>query len=208
MTFPTVKSRTSGNAARNSGSFVVPIPGSAVAGNMFLIAKSSRFATDDIWPGGWTDLCGGSTNFNIVTYTRYKLLDAGDITTGSITITQTSGETGWVAYLIGGAKSAEGAAYIGSWDPPNLTPSWGALDTLWIATVANYGNWSNAYPSGYSNGLMDGQNESYQWAAEKQLNAASEDPPAYSNIAGGTPVAGTVAIQPSFPRAFSLGIIG
>lgn len=223
MTFPTVVDRASGGNSGASANFIViPIPASAVAGDTLLIAYSHRFGSvNGTWPSGWTVLLAEHNGGQSMEEARYKVLTSGDISTGSVTINYTGNVwTSWVTVLMRNAQSLEASSWTASGDPPSLTPSWGAKDTLWIALSAAFttgygsGNWSchiTGFPSGYSNTMAPLYGESSIGYADKQLNAASENPGAFTWLDGPyNPDAATIAVQPAPPkvRAYSPGIIG
>jgi len=204
-----IVARSSGG--NNTQTFTtVPISGSAQVGDLLLIAYSHRFGGgSNTWPSGWVSLLGLSSPGQHVEEARYKVLDSGDIATGSVTVDfgALATSTSWVSYLCRAASSMEVAGWVGSADPPSLTPSWGTANTLWIALSSAYttggggGNWSGnitGYPSSYSNGMAPLFGESSIGSAERQLAAASEDPGAFSWVDGPYfPTAATVAVQPS-----------
>lgn len=202
MAFPIVKSRTQGSTG-DSFSITVTIPGSASSGDLFVIVAVTRFAGTMTWPAGWTRVCTPIA-FQDTCEVRWKALNSTDISGGSITINKDyHGNAGWTAHLVSRAQSVEGAGYVGTgiYDPPNLAPSWGLADTLWIATSADFGsnNDFSSYPSGYSNGMNGGNSEAWIATADKFLRASSEDPPTFGWSFNIRTQAATVAVQPSVP---------
>lgn len=106
-------------------------------------------------------------------------------------------------------------------DPPNLTPSWGAETTMWLAiaghAAATTSAWS-AGPSNYSGFQVDGASSGGGAvsiaSAYRELNASSEDPGAFT-VDGSNRfwAAATVAIRPAGgaapnTRRYSLTLTG
>lgn len=97
-------------------------------------------------------------------------------------------------------------------DPPSLSPSWAAEDTLWIAIGANgetaitgsYTGVGTTLPTNYSNAFNSGITADAVGGIDvtlgfRQLNASSEDPGAFtgadiSNVRSG---AATIAVRPA-----------
>lgn len=111
------------------------------------------------------------------------------------------------AYVISGAHATRigRAAVAASGNPPSLTPSWGSAENLWFATVIgrNGNAWATAAPTGYGNLRIVGDHSSglADYApvsvCYRQLEAASDDPTAFTlnNTAVGG--AATLAVGPA-----------
>lgn len=85
-------------------------------------------------------------------------------------------------------------------DPPSLTPSWGALDTLWIAAYASDLHATSTGPASYSNfvnvvSLGSGSISCSIGVADRELNATSENPGIFTKAAENH-INMTIAIQP------------
>lgn len=99
---------------------------------------------------------------------------------------------------VGTAASGSSAAP----NPPSLTPSWGAEDTLWIAAAVVGLNGVPAvtdYPDDYDNGGFAGSHGTQAQimaTARRKLNATSDDPNTFTTT-NGPWVAQTVAIRPA-----------
>ncbi|MBA7703577.1 hypothetical protein ES703_112363 [subsurface metagenome] len=89
----------------------------------------------------------------------------------------------------------------GSPNPPSLSPSWGALDTLWLACCGYDTNLTvTAYPTNYTNGRNDYADDAQGCGvgtARRELNASSEDPSAFTISSPEYWIANTVAVQPA-----------
>jgi hypothetical protein len=112
-------------------------------------------------------------------------------------------------YRISGAGPVTAStAGTSAYNPPSLTPPFGAVDYLWlaIASTARTDNVASAAPANYSNLLQQtttgtdtatGTGDARVVGAERELNAASEDPGAFTY--SGTTAASltlTIAIAP------------
>jgi hypothetical protein len=99
-------------------------------------------------------------------------------------------------------------------NPPSLTPSWGAADTLWLAVTG----WSegtitaSAFPTNYTNtgqngtGVAGSEGVSIGWGF-RELNAASEDPGTFTLGSAANWVAFTIAIRPAATTGCRGGIM-
>lgn len=90
-------------------------------------------------------------------------------------------------------------------DPPNLSPIWGPADTLWLPTAGkdSTGTITSA-PTNYTN-LLNGAGENLG-SAQRELNAASEDPGTFGGANSQPYVASTLAVRPTsvpFPVVLS-----
>jgi hypothetical protein len=100
-------------------------------------------------------------------------------------------------------------------NPPSLTPTWGAADTLWLAVTV----WSDgvitasAFPSSYTNtgqngsGTAGSEGVSIGWGF-RAVNAASEDPGTFTITSSANWVAFTIAIRPSTSCAARVPLVG
>jgi hypothetical protein len=132
---------------------------------------------------------------------RKKILSAGDISTGSVTIGKGfTGPNAWVAYLFRDATGdVEGTGWsYNTYDPGYLAPSWGLADNLWIAVTGARGDQTvTGYPAGYSSGMNPHRGDAAMGSAEKQSAAASEDPAAFTWTDTGYNDASTWVVKPT-----------
>ncbi len=158
------------------------------------------------WPVGWTVLCA-VTNSNIVAEIGYKVDDGSTGATINVTTTA-SAQSAHCSYRIRGRTGNPEQSNTGTssgstnMDPPSLSPSWGADNTLWLACAAwQQDNNLNdpSYPANYSNGFAyhSSNNQASMASCQRTLNAASEDPAALVYTSSRRYVAATVAIQPN-----------
>lgn len=206
MTFPAVS--TIGNSVTDPASttHTIALNGSASAGDLLLgWLQASAAHGGGSPPSGWTEL--------IDTAARYfldKVFAAGGETDAAVTLTNSVQST-HNSYRITGAQGAVESTFAAALDPGNLTPSWGANDTLWLAfiTLVTTGAGDiTAAPSGYS-GLtktaeidIGGGLRQRGATAWKQANAASENPGTFT-VSGTSPngVSLTVGIRPAVDAA-------
>ncbi|MFZ2886447.1 MAG: LamG domain-containing protein, partial [Minisyncoccia bacterium] len=161
-------------------------------------------------PAGWTELVnttGGTSGGTGAIY--YKIADGGEGAT--VNVTSSSGSlSSHNTYRISGVTGTPEATSAGGSsnnpDPPSLTPSWGAGDTLWIAMAgAGVQNATTpnvtAYPSSYADGIEISHNFAAfagfsAGSARRSLNATSDDPGTFT-INGTSPqwIASTLAIE-------------
>jgi hypothetical protein len=173
------------------------------------------------WGGGFTEFTGGdagtATNPSIAMGAAY-LISAGT-ETGTFTVTSTI--SGRAAMALMSVKSWHGTtppevafsaiSTATAPDPPNLAPSWGADDNLWVAVAGGgqtslTGSWTGlgAAPASYtdygessiSGGDVVG---ACQIAVAFQgLNAASEDPGSFTtDTSPEIERAATIAVRPT-----------
>ena len=87
------------------------------------------------------------------------------------------------------------APHEGASDPPSLTPSWGAFDTLWLAIGGYFsdGSSASAPPTNYISLLTSGDLAS----AQRNLHAVSENPGVFTDAGsyGIASLAQTIAIK-------------
>ena len=79
---------------------------------------------------------------------------------------------------------------------PSLTPSWGALDTLWFAVTGVRNNYGvSSYPTNYIDGRLDSIVIRVA-TCRRELNASSENPDVFFFDNNVYWIANTVAIEP------------
>ena len=126
----------------------------------------------------------------------------------TLTLTISSAEQlAAIIWRVSGAGSIEAATAVSSaigssLDPPSLTPTFGAQNTLWIAVAANdNGNRTiTGYPTGYSNNQQNEATASVGGAgvatASLKSATASQDPAAFTLSASNSWATATVAVAP------------
>jgi len=109
------------------------------------------------------------------------------------------------SWAISGWASIEGAsaaAATANPNPPNLAPSWGSADNLFIAGCSMYfDNDVSAYPTNYAQGqqqvAMDSSGTMCAASAERELAAASDNPDTFGQVNATRWVAVTLAVEPA-----------
>ncbi len=210
MAFPAVAAtNTSFNGALTSHTLALPT--GIASGDLLIAFFSAADAGSAItWPSGWTQLYSVLQSVNDVVRMSAAYRVAAGTEGASITVTTALAErSAHNSYRITGQQGTPVAATAAGDDtaaanPPNLAPSWGAADTLWLAA---YGCSEPANPTAPPTNYTDNINintggttgsHGNTASARRQLNAASEDPGAFTHATGGGIdwVAATIAVQP------------
>lgn len=185
--FPQVSAVETGTKAPQASSADVTLP--VGSGTMFVvIVRNGSWDANSIdWPAGWTELVEKQSFGSLSVGVRVKDGSEGSTITVSTPVHTVPGWA-WVAYDIDGPTaltSIEGA--VDPWDPPNLSPSWGEDDNLWLAVASTVEDGDfTAPPTNYTNmqKARTGGSTDYDCAvatAQRELAAASEDPGAFSS---------------------------
>ncbi len=191
---------------------VANLPANIVAGNLLLVAISVNANNPPTTPSGWTldpQLTGGggggSDRFNVFT----KIASGAEGAT--LNITHASTLSASIAYQVTGNRnglttSEFAAIRMAAGTPPDplsLTPTWGAADNLWIAFVNSAASASTitGYPTDYnleqlSVATAGGSGGTVVAGCARILNAASDDPSAFTVAADSVHVAYTIAVRP------------
>jgi len=222
MAFPIVSDETIEAFASNTTEHLVDMPTTVNSGDLLLVMFTNDAADTVATPTGWTQLFSETRSPSVRHSGYYKIADG---TEGGTT----------VDFVTSGTETAVAAVYrITSWhgttppevgtaaegasvspDPPNLIPSWGAEDTLWIAHFGGddpSGNGTvDAIPTSYTNELdaraNDFSSSCLGGSARRDLNATSDNPGTFTmnNLEGW--VANITAVRPAAAAAGSL-IVG
>jgi hypothetical protein len=187
--FPaTTTARTTGFATSVT-SMAVNLPPAIASGDLLLAFVEVRNAGTWTPPTNWNELdaqLGGGSVGELTVF--YKIADGTEgataswtASTGTTAIWHVRRITNWHGTTVPEVTKTSGDASIA--DPPSLTPSWGADNTLWFAisghTASSASAWS-AGPSGYSDFLCSGASSGGAAvsiaSAYKVANASSEDP--------------------------------
>ncbi len=116
------------------------------AGDLLLSFITSASSATISTPGAWTslfDVVSSSVRFKCV----YKTADGGEGSSVSFT-TSSAQESVSTTIRIKDFLGIPEAATIVNGDPPNLTPSWGANNTLWIAVESGLSMLDSAINNG------------------------------------------------------------
>lgn len=226
MAFPAVQARNTSSVGSAGTSHTVSLPAGITSGDLLMVAFSYAVTGNTItWPGGWTEFgwspveqTGGGTNGLACAFRQADGTEGATISVG----TSVSTRSAHVSYRISGHENpatelpqgASALAQNSSGDPPSLTPTGGAKDYLWLAVSAGSEDTvETAAPASYTDlqaiagtGGGGAGTKCVIATAERQLNAASENPGAFSGASASSDwAAATIAIHPtSAAGAFSL----
>jgi hypothetical protein len=218
MAFPVIN----GNATTSGASTTTPVvnlPASIVSGETLLVVlRGDNWGTGTVptFPAGWTTLItsqgDSSDDGATVGWRKADGAEGATITFGAGT---NAGKFAAVAVRIGSAADptvtapssalAESSVDSANPDPPSLTPAGGAKDYLWLAV----GTWEGeqtipaTMPTNYtivrheSSGTGGAIESNCQCAmAERDLNAATEDPGTFTISVSDAWAAATIAVHP------------
>ena len=199
-------------------SFAVNMPSSIASGDLLIALVEVRIGTTWTPASGWNSIstlsqAGGGGVGKLDGWYKIASGTESGTTPTFTTVNATTAQfhvhriTGWHGTSPPEATTSSGD--VSAANPPSLTPSWGADDTLWLAigghTAQSLTPWTAA-PSGYSGFQMNGASAGGGIAAlassYKQNNSASEDPGAFTlNTPSSSNnrywAAATIAVRPS-----------
>jgi len=208
MAFPTVLDAliqvfTSSNTSHN-----VAMPATVGANNALLVLIQMAGNVTITTPGGWTSLgqvADSTPSSRMAAFGKVAVGDEDGTTVDFVSASACKAASNvyqissWFQDLAGIAIATGGS---NNHDPPSLSPSWGALDTLWIITASQDGNIgvnAGTVPTDYGNRINahydESTLESYVDSARREFNSATDNPVAWGNSAAN--FAFTLAIRPS-----------
>lgn len=217
MAFPQVQTTNSGNSGANATSHTVTLPTGLTSGDLIIVA----FAHDDAGAAvtasvtspasGWSTLVNNRVANDAGTTARvsvfYRWADGSE--GASITVTTTGSEgSAYATYRISGADTGtnpeattNAPSSSNSPDPPNLAPSWGSDDNLFIVAYGWDGNQSHSsYPANYGSNQLTNRwanNNGAGIAMATRNLAAASDNPGTAGISGSEQWAAiTIAVKP------------
>lgn len=214
MAFPTAGTPVNTAFSTSVTSMPVTMPATVNSGDLLIAVVHVRNAGTWTKPSGWSDIStvsqagGGSVGklngfYKIAAGTEAGTTPTWTASTGTTAEWQCIRVTSWH-----GTTPPEGATASGdatSANPPSLTPSWGADDTLWIAIAGNSATGETtgftAAPTNYtglqSNGTSSGGSSVNIASATRQLNATSEDPGTFTPSSNRFWAAANIATRPA-----------
>lgn len=213
--FPQVLAVNGGNNPVQSFNHTVNLPAGIDAGDLLLVFFAADRDPTITFPGGWTQLfqAGGVP----VTFgCWYRVASGGEGATITVA-TDASKMSAHTSYRItdytGTPEAGTPAIGCGqNHNPSGVTPTWGALNTLWFAADGYDGQEDiEGYPTNYLNGRNDFANNSQGCGvgtARRELNAVSDDPDTFATGNSVDYVATTVVVQPLAPPAAGGGGAG
>lgn len=206
--FPQVVSTTGLYDRVNSTTHNVVMPAVVDAGDLLVVLTANDGSATVTTPSGWTQLftTANSTSLRLGAYYKFA---AGTEDGTSVNFATSASEilTAQVYRITGALAVESGTAATGTStapNPPSLTPSWGARDTLWLSALGadNGSIVVSAYPTNYTNGRLDkdtySSSTTYASAASarRYLNAISEDPGTFTLTGSNAWLANTIAVRP------------
>lgn len=178
------------------------LPATINAGDL-LIAYFAPRQTMTTPPAGWSELHNAPYHYH---YVYYKIADGTEGGTNITWIVSTSSNSCGNLYRITNYQGTPESAQSADSNPPSLSPSWGAYDTLWIAEVNNVvGNRrTTAAPANYGNLSTNWANTSLSTdthlsTADRNLNTDTEDPETFTYNTSTGNKSSTVAVQGTPP---------
>jgi hypothetical protein len=206
MSFPVVQATNTSANTSVVTSHTVSLPAGIVSGDLLLILFGLQTAGTITTPTGWTALFNilwDSSDKRLAAF--YRTADGTEGSSVSITTSSTS-KSAHNSYRISGqsrAPEATTAIMTDHPNPPSLSPAGGSKKILWLA-VGTYraGTTVSTYPTNYTNGIDVQTGATFSGdtgvaSARRSLEAASEDPSAFTLAAASTAcAAATIAIKP------------
>lgn len=210
MAFPQVASTAFDADTGDTTTHDATIPSGTASGDLLIMLAGLYWPTDEPsvtgMPSGWTQLASDAETGKAKAEVWYKISDGTetDFTYGSDGVstackTRMLRITDWH-----GTTPPEEAGTNGPFDaqpdPPSLTPSWGAEDTLWIVFASVDSGRFTAWPTNYSDNQHEddfGSTFAGVASATRELNAASEDPGEFTTDNNGGWGAQTIAVRPA-----------
>jgi len=162
-------------------SHAVDLPASLVSGNLLVFAICQSNGRDFSVPSGWTQLSENQQSGKVTLFVCYKQSDGSE---GSSVTATCSGDGSachrtWQIENWQGTPEASTSS-LGTLDPPSITPTWGATESLFLPVVAihNEGTAADGAPTNYDNFLRLEQapNRAAGWFAERITTTTTENP--------------------------------
>ena len=204
---PTVAAVNGGDDNVDQNNHTVNLPAGISAGDLLLVFFATDSAAAITFPNegvDWIQLFERARGGDVNGGAWYRIADGGEGATIIVT-TATAQRTAHTSYRITdytlvpeAAAGADGSS--ANPNPPNLAPTWGALNTLWFAVSYNDGSRIvNAYPANYTDGRNDtpvAGTGAGVGSARRELNAAAENPGTFTLSGVEDGVANTIAVAP------------
>lgn len=213
MAFPSVASTATSQEGTATTTHDVIVPAGIEAGDLLLLFLTVyQLPTISDLPAGWIQLYSVDTPSS---YNRgqayYKIADGTevDFTFTTSTSKKSVNRCFRVIDWHGVTPPECGIAATGSStnpDPPSLSPSWGADDTLWFAVCHFLGFYSlSGYPADFPDNRYADRMVSTGGAGvgtcTEELNAVSEDPETFTLETSHKWGTNTIAVRPAAPLA-------
>lgn len=218
MAFPVIESVTETTFASDTTAHVVSMPASVNAGDALIVIFTNDGSATVTTPSGWTQLYT-LANGTALTGGAYAKVASGSEGGGTVDFVTSATESasaqcyrisGWHGLITGVEAGTAGSITTGTTaDPPSLSPSWGALDTLWLATCHTSTTQTiSSGPTSYTNLTQTTSGSGTTFAqtisARRNNNTATEDPDVFTTSGtGASKVYNTLAIRPLITGAFA-----
>ncbi len=227
MAFPSVAASNTSSETSETTSHTVNLPASISSGDLLLMLFTCDSGNDDAGittPTGWTIVVKiendpGSIDQSTAVY--YRAADGGEGSTISVTTSlseksahQTHRITGHHTDAPEGTILADGTGSAIP-NPPSITPSWGAEDTLFFAAMSKATGSdvsTDSYPSSYTDvtgtvvdSASGAAGASCAWAG-RELNGSPEDPGTFGIGSSDANIAITIAVRTAGAGGLSIPI--
>lgn len=204
--------RTSEDTDNGNTEFIVDLPTGIAAGDLIIAFAAHDKDNTATWPSPWVELVDTANSSENSLFVAYLIASGGE-TSVTVTTTPNPDRSHHIAIRIpagswhGTTPPEFSTTTTGNSqfpDSANLTPSWGAADTLWISTSAYTDFDSDGPVTSYPSSYVDNQNfygptgsSAGIGIATRELNAASEDPGPFALTTGNFWTAATIAVRPA-----------
>uniref|UniRef100_A0A6M3M546 Putative pectate lyase n=1 Tax=viral metagenome TaxID=1070528 RepID=A0A6M3M546_9ZZZZ len=216
-TFPVVLSITPSSFNVNATPHLVAMPATVDAGDLLLALFSNDGGDVVTTPGGWglvfsAQVVAQASRVRFGAYAKVAVGTEGGTTVNFVTsgtemaaaqVYRIQAGTWWGALAGVEAATPSDCGSVDSRypDPPSFAPSWGALDTLWVACYgADDDDAATGYPGSYTDGTYTPSGTATGScslaSARRELNATSDDPSNFTIAAVEEWVANTIAVRP------------
>lgn len=212
-TFAVVASTNTSSSAAAQTTAVVALPATIASGDLLIFCMAfGSISISTTTPAGWTQVFNDSIATGGESGScEYKVASGSE--GASVSVTITSSRWSAISWRITGfdsgtapAVSTRSSAASATQSPPALTPSWGALDTLWIVAdghaSANPIPTTSTYPTNYTSNQIDNAsgnttNDAVITSATRTANTATETPGSFTLSASKAGSAYTLGIRPT-----------
>ncbi len=200
MTFPVVEATNTSVTDPSSTSHTVNLPAGVAAGDILIVflQTSSTITGPVVFPAGWTGLYSHAGASSAHSAAGWRKATGGESTV--VLTTPDNARSTHNSYRISGAadpetdQAPEAAVNTGA-NPPNVTPTGGAKDYLWLTFNGAITTGNAAPPTNYTDEVSRRGSGSACESARRELNATSENPGAWGTP-GTNPVSSTMAVHP------------
>lgn len=189
----------------------INLPAGIASGDLLLVFAVFNAAPTVTDPSGWSVLASNNSSGDVARIYA-KIADGSEGAT--VTVTLSGNQRAHAAsYRITGNRNGVTSSEIAvstavdadtaTPDPPNLTPSWGSAENLWIAVdlCSSSAFTFSGYPTNYSLGQLNAQsgnnnNATAVSVAARLLTATSEDPGSFTTVTSRPRSTYTLAVRP------------